>query len=169
MELFVHAGGADALNEFAVLEFLVVLEVFDSSVDKLENGQPFRFLLCFFLIFGFEAIGPLQHGEVASVLFPPFSYGHILLFEFEQQLVFLEVLTGSGFKTLGFVVPAFVSSGDTDDPGNAGVTGLVENHFQFDHLGVLGVFATFECDRTIHIVNFQWLMYSCRFPTWEPT
>lgn len=65
-----------------------------------------------------------------------------------------EVLAGSGFKTLDFVVPAFVSSGDADDPWNAGVTGLVENHFQFDHLGVLGVFATFECDRTIHIVNF---------------
>ncbi len=81
MELFVHAGGADALNEFAVLEFLVVLEVFDSSVDKLENGQPFRFLLCFFLIFGFEAIGPLQHGEVTAFLFPPFCDGHVLLFD----------------------------------------------------------------------------------------
>lgn len=53
MELFVHAGGTDALNEFAVLEFLVVLEVFDSSVDKLENGQPFRFLLWFFSLYLF--------------------------------------------------------------------------------------------------------------------
>lgn len=31
----------------------------------------------------------------------------------------------------------------------------VQNHFQFDHLGVLGLFATFECDRTIHIVNLS--------------
>lgn len=153
-ELLVHASGAYTLDELAVLEFLVVLEVFDSGVDELENGQHFRFLLCLFLFFGFEAIGPLQHGEVTPFLFPPFSYGHVLLFEFEQQLVFLEVLAGGGFKTLGFVVPAFVSTGDADDPGNAGVTGLVENHFQFDHFGVLGVFATFECDRTIHIVNF---------------
>ena len=49
-----------------------------------------------------------------------------------------EVLAGGGFKTLDFVVPAFVSSGDADDPWNAGVTGLVENHFQFDHFGGLG-------------------------------
>jgi len=152
--LLVHAGGADALDEFAVLEFFVILEVFDSGVDELENGQHFRFLLCLFLFFGFEAIGPLQYGEVAVFLFPPFCDGHVLLFEFEQQLVFLEVFAGGGFKTLGFVVPAFVSSGDVDDPWNAGITGLVENHFQFDHLGVLGVFATFEFDRTIHIVNF---------------
>ena len=128
-------GGADTFDEFAVLEFFVVLEVFDSGVDELENGQHFRFLLCAFLFFGFEAIGPLQYGEVASFLFPPFGDGHVLLFEFEEQLVFLEVLTGGGFETLGFVVPVFVSSGDADDPGNAGVTGLVENHFQFDHLG----------------------------------
>ena len=153
-ELLVHTGGADTLKEFAVLEFFVVLEVFDSDVDELENRQHFQFLLCLFLFFGFEAIGPLQYGEVTPFLFPPFGNGHVLLFEFKQQLVFLEVFAGSGFKTQGFIVPAFVSSGDTDDPGNAGVTGLVENHFQFDHLGVLGVFATFECDRTIHIVNF---------------
>ena len=153
-ELLVHAGGADALDEFAILELLVVLEVFDSGVDELKNGQHFRFLLCFFLFFGFEAVGPLQHGKVTAFLFPPFGDGHVLLFEFEQQLVFLEVLAGGGFKTLGFVVPAFVSSDDADDPGNAGVTGFVENHFQFDHLGVLGILAAFECDRTIHIVNF---------------
>ena len=115
-ELFVHAGGADARYEFAVLEFFVVVEVVDAGVDVLKDGQYFR--LCFRFLF------------------------------------FFEIFAGGGFKTLGFIVPAFVSSGDVDDPGNAGVTGLVENHFQFDHLGVLGVFATFECDRTIHIVNF---------------
>ena len=38
-ELLVHTGGADTLNEFAVLEFFVVLEVFDSDVDELENRQ----------------------------------------------------------------------------------------------------------------------------------
>lgn len=40
-----------------------------------------------------------------------------------------EVLAGSGFKTLDFVVPAFVSSGDADDPWNAGVTGLGKKSF----------------------------------------
>lgn len=95
----------------------MVLEVFDSDVDELENRQHFQFLLCLFLFFGFEAIGPLQYGEVTPFLFPPFGNGHVLLFEFKQQLVFLEVFAGSGFKTQGFIVPAFVSSGDTDDPG----------------------------------------------------
>ena len=71
-----------------------------------------------------------------------------------EQSVFLEVLAGGGFKTLGFVVPTFVSSGNADDPKNAGVTGLVENHFQFDHFSVVGGGTAFECDRTIHIVNF---------------
>lgn len=67
----------------------MVLEVFDSDVDELENRQHFQFLLCLFLFFGFEAIGPLQYGEVTPFLFPPFGNGHVLLFEFKQQLVFL--------------------------------------------------------------------------------
>lgn len=50
---------------------------------------------------------------------------------------------------MGFDVPAFVSFCDADDPGNAGATGLAENHFLFGHLGVLVVLATLECDRTI--------------------
>lgn len=165
----VHAGRADALDEPAVLELLVVLEVFDAGVDELEHGQHPGLLFLLLLLFGLEAVGPLQDGEVAPLFFPSFGDGQVFLLEVEQQLVFPEVFAGGGGETLGFVVPVLVGSGDVYDAGDAGVAGLVEDHFQLDHLGVLRVFAALECDRTVHIVNFWWLMYSCRFPTWEPT
>lgn len=170
-ELLVHRSGTDAFDELAVLDFLVVLEVIDAGLKQLRDGQYLRLL--FLLGFGFETVGPLQDGEVVLLAFPLLGDGHVFALDVEQQLVLLDVFAAGGGEALGFVVPVLVSSRNVDYARDAVVTGLVEDHFQLDHLGVLWVPTTLECDRKhillIDLVALVLLYSLMQNPTWNPT